>query len=327
MEQLRLFDPAPDRRRSERGAELVEFALIFPVLLMFIVAALSLLWMGFMKVAAAQSAKEAARYASVPVACEGSLGTPLAVLPEEPAVPAVPAIPAVPELPQKIPVVPKVPAVPAIPQAPAAPQPPAIPEAPQAQGEEVSPPMQLVSYQAQLPPILPTTTTLPSSEPTTTTTLLPELTIPTLLPTTTTTAAPSTTTTTEAPTTTTTAPTTTTTTVPPQCSPNFRTYPQVDTVRERVERRVPAGLWGFQNSDFDIVYTYTDPDCADPDDKHSPPGNSTPRCATPAPNDPPSNAKVDVKLTKELKGPLGVFAGIFGVHDISANSGGETRAE
>src|SRR5205814_3466937 len=85
MEQLHLFTPPePNRRRNQRGAELVEFALIFPVLMLFIVAALSMLWLGFMKVAAAQSAKEAARYASVPVNCGGDLGGSLVSVPSVP---------------------------------------------------------------------------------------------------------------------------------------------------------------------------------------------------------------------------------------------------
>ena len=69
-EQLRLFEP-PEPRRSQRGAELVEFALVFPVLMLFVIASLSLLWTGFVKVASAQAAKEAARHASVPIACDG----------------------------------------------------------------------------------------------------------------------------------------------------------------------------------------------------------------------------------------------------------------
>src|SRR5436305_13358641 len=85
MEQLHLFTPPePKGRRNQRGAELVEFALVFPVLMLFIVAALSLLWLGFMKVAAAQSAKEAARYASVPVNCQGDLGGSLVSVPSVP---------------------------------------------------------------------------------------------------------------------------------------------------------------------------------------------------------------------------------------------------
>src|SRR5436305_694636 len=85
MVQLHLFTPPePKGRRNQRGAELVEFALVFPVLMLFIVAALSLLWLGFMKVAAAQSAKEAARYASVPVNCGSDVGGPLATLPSVP---------------------------------------------------------------------------------------------------------------------------------------------------------------------------------------------------------------------------------------------------
>ena len=103
MEQLHLFTPPkPSRRCNQRGAELVEFALLFPVLMLFVVAALSLLWTGFIKVAAAQAAKEAARYASVPVACSGDLGPQLAdtntsltvpqTLPDGSPVPTVPDI-------------------------------------------------------------------------------------------------------------------------------------------------------------------------------------------------------------------------------------------
>ena len=54
MDQLRLFTPPePEGRRNQRGAELVEFALVFPVLMLFVIASLSVLWLGFMKVAAA----------------------------------------------------------------------------------------------------------------------------------------------------------------------------------------------------------------------------------------------------------------------------------
>src|SRR5438270_7642287 len=88
MHQLQLFTPPePKGRRSQRGAELVEFALVFPVLMLFIIAALSLLWLGFMKVAAAQTAKEAARYASVPIACGGDVGAPLVPVPTSITVP------------------------------------------------------------------------------------------------------------------------------------------------------------------------------------------------------------------------------------------------
>lgn len=53
------------RRRSERGAVLVEYAFAFPLLLLVVVFTLSLLWAAFVQVAASHAAREGARYASV----------------------------------------------------------------------------------------------------------------------------------------------------------------------------------------------------------------------------------------------------------------------
>lgn len=52
------------RRRNEDGAVLVEYAFAFPVLLLVVVAALSLLWLTAVKSAVGQAAREGARYAS-----------------------------------------------------------------------------------------------------------------------------------------------------------------------------------------------------------------------------------------------------------------------
>src|SRR5438046_5924887 len=147
MKQLQLFTPPePKGRRSQRGAELVEFALIFPVLMLFIIAALSLLWLGFMKVAAAQSAKEAARYASVPVNCGGDLGGPLVSIPSVPST-----------LPDGSPVPNPVPTVPALPVT----IPTTTPSVPDV---AVQVPMKPIAYQISVPTTLPNTippTTLP----------------------------------------------------------------------------------------------------------------------------------------------------------------------
>src|SRR5205823_3939089 len=157
MEQLHLFTPPePNRRRNQRGAELVEFALIFPVLMLFIIAALSMLWLGFMKVAAAQSAKEAARFASVPDNCGNALGGPLVSLPPVP-----------PTLPDGSPVPVPVPTVPPEVQALV----PTTVTTVSAPDVAVKAPVKLVSYQITVPTTLPITippTTLPITIPPTT---------------------------------------------------------------------------------------------------------------------------------------------------------------
>jgi hypothetical protein len=335
MEQLELFStPPPKRLRAQRGAELVEFALVFPVLMMFVVAALSLLWVGFIKVAAAQTAKEAARYASVPVACSGSLGGPLVettlpsvatTLPDgatptsiDPA-DALKTIPTVPETVQQT-----------IDQTTGSvPQPPGT-----ALGPATSLPMKMASATRQVPPIGPATTlqTTLTTIQSTVTSLVP--TTVTLPPTTTTsiTLPPTTTTSITLPPTTLLPSTTTTTTKPANCSPNFRTYPKPswDRFQKEINGRVP--LFHVGTSDLDITYSYTDPNCKDANgaqsDLHSPPDNSVTRCPTPAPNDPPSNAKVDVTVTKDLPAPLRFFAGIFDSGtQIHAHAGGDTRGE
>lgn len=51
-------------RRNDRGAVLVEYAFSFPVLMLTVMAALSLLWLVTMKVALGQAAREGARFAS-----------------------------------------------------------------------------------------------------------------------------------------------------------------------------------------------------------------------------------------------------------------------
>ena len=63
MRRLARFPRFP--RRDDQGAELVEFAFAFPVLVVLVVAALGLLWAAFVQVAAGQAAREGARYASV----------------------------------------------------------------------------------------------------------------------------------------------------------------------------------------------------------------------------------------------------------------------
>jgi hypothetical protein len=313
MEQLHLFTPPePKGRRNQRGAELVEFALIFPVLMLFIIAALSMLWLGFMKVAAAQSAKEAARYASVPVNCGNDLGGPLVSIPAVP-----PTLPDGSPVPQTVPTVPDLPVT--IPPTTVTVPPTTAPSVPDV---AVQTPMKLISYQITVP----TTVTIP---PTTLPITIPPTTLPITIPPTTlppTTLPP----TTLPPTT---LPSTTTTTLDPnrRCTQNFRTYPNASQVRTAVDKRVPAGLWGFADGDFDIVYTYNDPSCpgAQPSDHHeaADPNNPKP-CETPIPNDPPTNSQVNVKITKTVTGPLGVFASIFnGSNKITANSGGETRGE
>ena len=55
--------------RDERGSNVVEFSLVFPVFILFIVAALALLWLGYVKVSADQASKEGARYATVSLNC------------------------------------------------------------------------------------------------------------------------------------------------------------------------------------------------------------------------------------------------------------------
>jgi TadE-like protein len=315
MQQLQLFTPPePKGRRNQRGAELVEFALVFPVLMLFIIAALSLLWLGFMKVAAAQSAKEAARYASVPVNCAGDLGGPLVSLPAVP-----PTLPDGSQILSTVPTVPKqiqdlIPSTTVTTMA--------IPDVP------VRAPVKLASY--QIGPVTTLQTTLTTLQ-TTVSTLLPPLpsttTTSIALPTTTSITLPPTTTTSITLPPTTLQPTTTTTLDPNRaCTSNFRTYPNKSQVRQQVNNRVPAGLWGFEDNDFNIIYTYNDPACpgAQPADHQE----DAATCATPKPNDPPSNSQVSVKVTKTINGPLGVFAGIFdGSNKISANSGGETRGE
>lgn len=60
-------------QRDERGAELVEFAIVVPVFMLFVVAGLALLWLMFIKDASGQAAKEAARNASTtlrPAECD-----------------------------------------------------------------------------------------------------------------------------------------------------------------------------------------------------------------------------------------------------------------
>lgn len=52
------------RRRNDRGAVLVEYAFSFPVLMLTVLAALSLLWLIAMKAALGQAAREGARFAS-----------------------------------------------------------------------------------------------------------------------------------------------------------------------------------------------------------------------------------------------------------------------
>ena len=324
MKQLQLFTPPEHKgRRSQRGAELVEFALIFPVLMLFIIAALSLLWLGFMKVAAAQSAKEAARYASVPVNCSGSLGAPLVDAPTSITVPNT--------LPGGTPI----------------PQPPdlktietmlpdttttsiALPDTPL--GAEARPNLQLASATQQIGPVTTLQTTLTTIQ-TTLTSLLPTTTSITLPPTTTTsiTLPPTTTTSITLPPTTVTLPSTTTsTTTVRYCSPDFRTYPNRQQVAHLVDGRVPLSLWHFNpdGSNFDIVYTYNDPSCASGAHHEGAQDNPKP-CDNPYPNDPPSNAKVNVKVTQQLTGPLSFFGSIFngGSNTITANSGGETRGE
>src|SRR5205807_1817749 len=198
-------------------------------------------------------------------------------------------------------------------------------------GPVASPKMQLASATKQIGPVTTLQTTLTTIQNTVTTiqnTVTSLLTTTTTAPTTTTTAAPTTTTSITLPATT--LPSTTTTTLDPnrQCTSNFRTYPNRTQVRQQVERRVPAGLWGFADGDFDIVYTYNDPSCSgsQPSDHHE--KATAPACTTPIPNDPPPNSQVGVKITKTVTGPLGVFASIFdGSNKITANSGGETRGE
>jgi len=51
-------------RRDDRGAVLVEYAFSFPVLMLTVLAALSLLWLIAMQVALGQAAREGARFAS-----------------------------------------------------------------------------------------------------------------------------------------------------------------------------------------------------------------------------------------------------------------------
>ena len=321
MQQLQLFTPPePKRRRSQRGAELVEFALIFPVLMLFLIAALSLLWLGFMKVAAAQSAKEAARYASVPVACSGSLGAPLVDVPTSITVPnTLPDGSPIPQPPDLKTIETMLPDTTTSSIAP-----PALP-AGGALGSEVSPKMELASATHQIGPVTTLITTVTTIQ-NTVTSLLPTTT--TAAPTTTTTAAPTTTTSITLPSTTVTIPSTTTlTTTPKKCSPDFRTYPNRGQVAHLVDQRVPLSLWHLDENNFDIVYTYNDPSCTDPDQAHRNPDDQA-TCHTPRPNDPPSNAKVNVKVTQQLTGPLGVFAGIFnGGSTITADAGGETRGE
>ena len=53
-----------DRDRDDRGAVLVEYAFAFPVLMLTVLAALSLLWLIAMKAAVGQAAREGARFAS-----------------------------------------------------------------------------------------------------------------------------------------------------------------------------------------------------------------------------------------------------------------------
>ena len=79
-----------------------------------------------------------------------------------------------------------------------------------------------------------------------------------------------------------------------------------------------------------MTYLYVDPAC-DPAPNtpsvHRAGAGAQP-CRTPAPNDPPSNAKVDVTVTKDLPAPLRFFAGFFGMGDtITAHAGGGTRGE
>lgn len=64
-------------RRDERGAELVEFSLVVPVFLLFVVAGLALLWLMFMKESSGQAAKEAARTASVTLRPGECVGSPI----------------------------------------------------------------------------------------------------------------------------------------------------------------------------------------------------------------------------------------------------------
>src|SRR5205807_1760699 len=116
---------------------------------------------------------------------------------------------------------------------------------------------------------------------------------------------------------------------PPDCTPDFRTYPNNDTVAGRVNGRIPLFHLGGDN--LDVVYKYNDPNCKDANGALSQEhraGTGAQPCRTPVPNDPPSNATVEVKVTKELPAPLKFFAGIFGVSDtITASAGGGTRGE
>ena len=64
------------RSHDQSGATLVEFAVVFPVLLVFVIAAFGLLWIGAVKLYAGQAAKEGARYASLSFTCqEGDTNT------------------------------------------------------------------------------------------------------------------------------------------------------------------------------------------------------------------------------------------------------------
>ena len=55
------------RRLGERGASLVEFALVFPVLVVVIVGALSLLWLAAATTSLDQATRRAARFAATPI--------------------------------------------------------------------------------------------------------------------------------------------------------------------------------------------------------------------------------------------------------------------
>lgn len=52
-------------RRTDEGAELVEYSFTFPILFLTVLFGLFILWAAYLQVAAGQAAREGARYASV----------------------------------------------------------------------------------------------------------------------------------------------------------------------------------------------------------------------------------------------------------------------